>query len=570
MKANTFLLSTLFLIITSSSIVKAQQPKSFIIPDSLKHLSYNDVFNRFQKNVDISNKKLQILYANSYLSLAEKEKNIYEIIVGNGMIASALDSQEGVIYADKMIELSKTKQPDLLAFCYFRKGSVLYGTKKFKESLENLLLAMQYVNKKDLYMYNAIKYLIGVVRNSQGYYKEALSMFLECKDYYEKSKSNSYLTTICALAEVYNRLDKIEKADYYTNLGLQINNTNNDVFKQYFLIACRGKNNYKKQKYQQAIVDIKSTLSFLKNKEQDFTNYAENCYYIGKSYLALNQKEQAIDYFKKVDSVFIKEKHIYPDVVSSYTHIIAYYKKKGDLKKQLYYTEHLIEADSVIESNYNYLTAKIHKEYDIPQLMIEKETMITQLTQKDTFSTYKLIGLSTLVMLLFIIVIYYYRKQKKDHIIFEKLLLDTKSDLNKERISKSTPTVILTTLNLDIQQHIIDDILEKLKQFETNLGFLANDCILANVAKNFQTNANYLSKIVNVKKGVSFPVYINDLRIEYLIKSLQENSKLRMYSVKAIAQEVGFNNTQSFSQSFFNKTGLQPSFFIKQLKNKDL
>ena len=37
----------------------------------------------------------------------------------------------------------------------------------------------------------------------------------------------------------------------------------------------------------------------------------------------------------------------------------------------------------------------------------------------------------------------------------------------------------------------------------------------------------------------------------------------------AIAQEVGFNNSESFSKAFYKKTGIYPSYFIKQLEKEN-
>ncbi|RYJ39601.1 Response regulator receiver protein [Flavobacterium anhuiense] len=74
-----------------------------------------------------------------------------------------------------------------------------------------------------------------------------------------------------------------------------------------------------------------------------------------------------------------------------------------------------------------------------------------------------------------------------------------------------------------------------------------------------------MSKVVNVYKEKSFTQYINDLRIEFAINQLQVNNKLRKYTVQALALEFGFNNAESFSTAFYKKTGIKPTYFIKEL-----
>jgi AraC-like DNA-binding protein len=561
MKTYIPFLSILFFTIINFTSVSSQQNNTFIIPDTLKKMSYYDLYYKIQKSKDHN---FKIMYANTYLCIAEKENNSKEIINGSIHLLQFYDLKNRMLFIDKMISISKSKYPDLLAYFYYKKGDLLFEIRKIKPSLEYLLDALKFVDKNNLDLLYSIKYLTAVVRSSQGYYLDALPVFLECEKYYKKNpKSNEYLVSICALSETYNRLDKIEKAEYYTQLGLQLSKKTPIFFNPYYFISCRGKDNYKKQKFNNAIADLKSTLPFLKNEVKDFSNYSENCFYIGRSYQAIKQNEKALIYFKKVDSVFVKENDIYPSIVNAYKPIISHYKSKGDLKKQLYYTQQLIKADSVVESIYNFITKKIHKEYDIPLIISEKEIIIQQLHNESTFSNLKIFGLISIVFLLIIVLLYYNSRQKKYRVNFEKLLLSHTSKVEMQHEVKQVTTN--STLD-DIPQNTVIDIENKLFQFEKKLGFLAKDCNLTNMAKSFSTNYNYLSKIINIKKGSSFPIYINNLRIDYAVKLLKEDKIYLTHSIEGIASEVGFSNTQSFSKAFLNRTGIKPSFFIKELK----
>ena len=87
------------------------------------------------------------------------------------------------------------------------------------------------------------------------------------------------------------------------------------------------------------------------------------------------------------------------------------------------------------------------------------------------------------------------------------------------------------------------------------------------IAPIIEKTPQYVSKIVNTHKGKSFIQYINDLRIEYAIIQLQKNNKLQKYTINALALEFGFNNAESFSTAFHKRTGLKPTYFIKELEN---
>ncbi|QTD36723.1 AraC family transcriptional regulator [Polaribacter batillariae] len=85
-------------------------------------------------------------------------------------------------------------------------------------------------------------------------------------------------------------------------------------------------------------------------------------------------------------------------------------------------------------------------------------------------------------------------------------------------------------------------------------------------AKDLNSNTNYLSKIINHYKGLSFSNYLNTLRINFIISELKVNSLYRKFTIKAIAEEAGFNNPESFSKAFYKITNVKPSFFMKQLE----
>jgi AraC-like DNA-binding protein len=54
-----------------------------------------------------------------------------------------------------------------------------------------------------------------------------------------------------------------------------------------------------------------------------------------------------------------------------------------------------------------------------------------------------------------------------------------------------------------------------------------------------------------------------------VIEELKVNSKFRRYTIRAIANEIGFNTTEAFSKSFYKTTGIYPSFFMKQLEKQE-
>jgi YesN/AraC family two-component response regulator len=119
-----------------------------------------------------------------------------------------------------------------------------------------------------------------------------------------------------------------------------------------------------------------------------------------------------------------------------------------------------------------------------------------------------------------------------------------------------------------ISKTVLESICNQLELFEKNQDYLSTEVTLSSLAKAFETNSKYLSQVINQQKEQSFNNYINSLRINYTVEKLKTDLVFRKYSIKAIANDVGFNTTESFSKAFFKNTGIRPSFFIKELENK--
>ena len=117
---------------------------------------------------------------------------------------------------------------------------------------------------------------------------------------------------------------------------------------------------------------------------------------------------------------------------------------------------------------------------------------------------------------------------------------------------------------LEINEDVILNIMDKLSNFENNKGFL-KPVSLHSLAKKFQTNPKYLSKIININYEKNFSSYINDLRIKHLLKDLQKDGLLKTYTVKALAKKLGFTSTEVFSKTFKKHTGINPSNYLNNL-----
>lgn len=93
--------------------------------------------------------------------------------------------------------------------------------------------------------------------------------------------------------------------------------------------------------------------------------------------------------------------------------------------------------------------------------------------------------------------------------------------------------------------------------------FLQRDLMQKDVADKLATSVHYLSQVLNERMGVSFPDFVNRLRIEEAKRMLSAGDDSK---IESIALDTGFNNKVSFNKSFKKFTGLTPSQYKMQVQ----
>jgi AraC-like DNA-binding protein len=515
--------------------------------------------------------KDKVKYANLCIKKGKEEKSDIHIARGYCWLAMTFyerDDQRALKYLDKAIDYTRnSKNSKFPMVLYLEKADVLRRTKKFKEAINNYILAKKTNYSKSLDNDYNIKLNIAVINSNElGEVSEALILLRECYKYYDKkvlndSKySNVYCEVLFDISESFRTLKETDSASYYNKIGYSISRRINDSGMNNLFILSEGENQTLKGNYKNAIDSIKKALPKLK-EEHDVGNILSAYYYLGKSYEGLKQKELAVKNFIKVDSIYFKDKRMIPEFLDSYQYLINHYRSVGNNKRQLEYLSKYISIDSTLQINYKEITKLLKHEYDIPKMIDEKERIIKSLRNQNVRYYF---GLALMVIIILGLVINQLRLKNIYRKRFDRILssnnLENKINLNIE-VSK----ISASDKEIGISVDLVNNILKLLGIFEESKGFLRSNITIQTLADEFDTNGKYLSKIVNEYKKNSFVQYINDLRIEYAINILRDDQKFRKYTLQALSSEFGFNSPESFSKAFLKKTGIKPSYFIKEL-----
>ncbi len=541
------------------SLIHAQNAQ-----DSLLQKSKDELIINFNRASAFNAKEA---YVKALVKSARKDKDTLYLITGYHIMAVFYKDERTLMYCDSIIALTQ-KNSDVLypASAYLIKGNFYYNKRAFKEALDNYINANSYAKKTpNINLIFKSNYAVGILKDRVGEAEEAIALHREnfsyAKQHIQTINKTDYLNSVFALASAFTEVEELKALDsatFYTNYGIRESIRLEDQKKYYHFVLNAGTIAYYKKNFQNALDSIKKSLPYFE-KIDNKPNMAVGYYYLGKLYFEFNKDEEAVFYLKKVDTVFQQDKDVLPKIRESYELLKNYYKEKNDPEQQLNYVEQLIKLDSILYSNEIYLSKNIIEEYDIPKLIAEKETIISVLEKKE-YQARRIIIIVSIGFIITTLLLYYQYKRRKLYKKQAEALINEKHvELNRARKKTSKKEVI------GISDEIIKNILSGLEAFEHNKGYLDSGINIHMLAKKINTNANYLSKVINHFKDLSFTNYINQLRVRYAINELKVNAMYRKFTIKALANEFGFNTGESFSSAFYKHTSTKPSYFIRGL-----
>ncbi|TVZ55723.1 AraC-like DNA-binding protein [Lutibacter sp. Hel_I_33_5] len=303
----------------------------------------------------------------------------------------------------------------------------------------------------------------------------------------------------------------------------------------------------KKEKFYEA---ISLTNKYSKNAKEYNTTQKIN-YLKAVSFYKLNRKDSAFLFSNNYLKGFIKSNYYQTYVHSIYDILTNLYFEDNKIDSAFKYSKLTLKELNYINKRKNKVNQP-HYLYDF-----KKATELNQAILKSENKNQNSFVLTILILgiLLIILMLFFINKAKKSSL----RIIEMNKQLDKK---ESTPKK-----EYNIDKKLEDEILQSLKELETSKDFLKTDFSINMLAKKLNTNKTYISYIVNKAKNQSFTQYLTEVRINYLINQLKEDKNFRNYTIKALAQEIGYTNASAFTRVFKIYKGVTPSEYIKSLEN---
>ncbi|PKA84095.1 AraC-like DNA-binding protein [Ulvibacter sp. MAR_2010_11] len=525
--------------------------------------------------------------ARVYLKRAQKENDTIKMARGYDRLARIFHPEKNIQFADSVIAL--TKDIDnitypalgymLKANQYYINGNVVKSTEEYfiaydfalrRENIQQQVIILDILifgkgnwgSKKDALVLQKKRHSM---INDLDYIKEIekatrTGAKIDIKQLLINDKISSYENFVFC----YLNLKKADSAFIYLDSAIiEVNKYDwigKDVHKSW-LAQASSELNFQKGEYE---LSYDQANKLLDDNMVFGNNSRMNLYLLkGLSLLELNKYLEGITSLKKADSIYENSRiALNPFNRILFEKLLEYSRNQKDSKLIKHYQDKLRQVDSIFKENYIFFEPNFIRNFETPKLLGEKEELISSLelqnkkSKKLTWVFLLLSGISLGGLF------YYFKRQLIFKRRFEQIMASKRDFVvKKDALEQSRKN--------ELSSELIKNILNQLDQFEDSAGFLSTEISLNELSKSFGTNARYLSKIINLEKEKNFSQYINDLRVEYAFHKLEENRLFRKYTIKAVANECGFNRAESFSKAFYKKFKIYPSFYLKTLEKEE-
>lgn len=466
-----------------------------------------------------------------------------------------------------------------------------------------------YFKTKSLMLSASLYQQSGDLKKAIEFALQSEKIIIETNDYVWISRVYGFLATEYRLSGLFNQSKKyaelaFENAEKIADQGMS-NSTRGMLLQEMAFREIEEKN------YSESIRYLKlSTNCFEKiNENRDYL-ISQNEQLIGANYLMLKNYELSLKYYQQA----LKSHGDVPDNYLKgliYDGLASNYLKVGQLEKA---KDYLDRAEEIAEKS-NYLELKnevfeTSQEYflvvkdmeNLASAKIKKDSVSEQIAKKrasfldDSFDEMKqensgfkrdldfknkVLVFSVFLFLLGIAYfLYEKRKQKKVVLKIKEILnqLEEQKEVDEgtssERIPsekfKETTGLVENETNARMTSVTEEKLLQKLAEFEKTKLFTQNSISLSSLATYCETNTKYLSYIINTHKKQDFNNYINELRVNYIIKKLNKDPLYRKYKIATLAEEAGFSSQNKFATVFKKVTTISPSQFIKYLEEEKM
>lgn len=481
-------------------------------------------------------------------------------------------------------------------------GMAYYSKNNYMKALDFLMLGIQHCEENNfMELLPALYNNIGCVYSSLNDFKISISSFEKglvlSRELNDRKNEKILLTNLACHCSNQNIKDKSEL--YNRELVEEFGGEDSTVI--FYSHLNKGWLYYNDSCYAEAVTCLNRALDYARAAHLAPGHQSVIYETLGVLYMEQPGKRDSAYHYLLTNYRFASENNLLPNLRNTLKQLVECYEEDGEKQKAMAYKLQYWElSDSLLDTNHFSEAKSAHFLYEMEQnyekikrLNIEKEEKEEQIRTFRIQLICVLFGL-LLFSVLTTITIRQKRKLHKAYVdLFERnaIILRAEQESRKKHLEQTKELEQAQSLIRQLKDNqeqtdadageqdgeketakggsssVISDeqrkqILARLEVVMENTDEVFNcNFSISRLAELTGTNSHYLSQIINETYNKNFRTFINEYRIREAQIRLMNTKKYGNYTIKAIAESVGYKSQSSFIMLFKKATGINPSIY---------
>lgn len=441
------------------------------------------------------------------------------------------------------------------AYRYLLKAEMIAQENHFEQQLANIYVSEAILQADRLDLENNYSYQSKVLELFRRAFYQAISSHHSSAICYSFGNMAYYSMKHNHVGDIINEINTFsifEVSDSISHSG-------------YFKKICEILLAYESGKYEEALGNISQIEKLLPQNESP-QNIARDrsitCVFKCVLLFSLNRDEEALQELDKAENI-ARDNNLQDAVVEYLKLKQDYFETHGNAVMAKEYKLKYFEAKDEFVNRSKLLSVEQQK------FLIELEEMGEEVKDLETQKRMRelvIAGIAVLALLVIAALIYLwfnYRNTKRRNLV----LFQKNQELLALEQERNTPAEKYKSSPMDEQAK--DELLQRIHHVMENHDEIYDEGFtLDQLAGLIDANPNYVSQVINEKKGCNFKAFVNDYKIKEACRRLSDPDKYSTYTIEAIGQSVGFGSRTHFYAIFKKFTGMTPAAYQRIAQDK--
>lgn len=341
--------------------------------------------------------------------------------------------------------------------------------------------------------------------------------------------------------------------------------------------VCKAILKFNEKNYDEALALLNHALSNVYNDNNKLKAQDSMIVYSVKAQMlfAMNRNEEALaNYFEIIEIANRTADHV--GLLDAYKCLLDYYKEAGnDELATKYELLYLREKDFIFNQSKLADMEQTKFLLEIDQLNEEAKVQV----ERERMKTYVMLGIALVAIILVVLVVMLIRKyrqeQVKNSMLYQRNLEMLAAHAEEVKrleqavaASKERPAPKYDKNPMDEEQR--QDLMYRVYLvMEKSEEVYQEGFTLERLAELVESKSTYVSYVINEKSHCNFNALLNEYRIKEACRRMNDREHYGHLTIEGIAASVGIKSRTNFSNNFKKVTGLSPSEYQRQQRQKN-